>query len=108
MKLEIGKEKLGRNETVTCVKSSSYSFLRAIMDLKNLLNWIPKVLVIGFVLSLILPAYGFVHGMSRDSFIIWVVRLAWVLVLSVGCGLVSLILGRLKGRKVLENRSREK
>lgn len=73
------------------------------MDLKNLLNWIPKVLVIGFVLSLILPAPGFVHGMSRDSFIIYLVRLVWVLVLSVGCGLVSLCLGRAKGRNDLKN-----
>ena len=78
------------------------------MNLKNILNWIPKVFVIGFVLSLILPAPGFVHGMSRDSFIIWLVRLIWVLVLSFGCALVSLILGRLKGRKVLENSCRKK
>ena len=73
------------------------------MALKSLLNWIPKVLVIGFVLSLILPAPGFVHGMSRDSFIVWLVRLAWVLILSFGCAMVSLILGRVKGRKDLKN-----
>lgn len=73
------------------------------MDLKNLLNWVPKVLVIGFVLSLILPAPGFVHGMSRDSFIVYLARLVWVLIFSVGCALVSLILGRLKGRKDLKN-----
>jgi hypothetical protein len=73
------------------------------MDLKHIFGLIPKVLVLGFAASLVLPAPYFIHGMSQDLFVVWLARLLWVLVLSIGCGLVFLTLGRLKGRKKVDS-----
>ncbi|MBN1277985.1 MAG: hypothetical protein JXA35_10890 [Deltaproteobacteria bacterium] len=72
----------------------------SIMFLKALTNWLPRCLVIGFAASLLFPAPSFLRGMNEDMFLIWLCRLCWVLMLSVGGGLAFYILGRLRKKKV--------
>ncbi|HPQ29162.1 MAG TPA: hypothetical protein PLQ82_11850 [Desulfobacteraceae bacterium] len=67
--------------------------------MKFLMNWLPRCLVIGFAASIILPAPSFIKGMSEHMFTVWLFRLGWVLVLSVGVGLAFYIIGCLRQKK---------
>lgn len=45
----------------------------------RLRHWLPRVLALGFAISLLVPAPAFVTRMGNDEFLVWAARLAWVL-----------------------------
>jgi hypothetical protein len=40
--------------------------------------WLPRLLVIGFALSLVLPVPGFLQGLDDGQYTLWMARLIWV------------------------------
>lgn len=42
--------------------------------------WLPRLLVIGFAMSMVVPAPEFISSMEDAEFLIWLLRLIWVLV----------------------------
>ncbi|MBW2250420.1 MAG: hypothetical protein JRF60_07255 [Deltaproteobacteria bacterium] len=46
---------------------------------KILSYWLPRILVLSFALSLILPAPDFVTNLDADGYTIWLARLIWVI-----------------------------
>ena len=42
--------------------------------------WLPRLLVIGFAASMVIPAPQFVTSMDDAEFLVWILRLIWVLV----------------------------
>jgi hypothetical protein len=44
----------------------------------HLKYWLPRVAVIGFVLSLAMPAPRTIAGMDENQFLLWAARLIWV------------------------------
>lgn len=53
--------------------------------------WLPRLFVIGFALSLLLPAPQFVLSMGRGAFTLWLARLIWVVGLPVVFCLILLV-----------------
>ncbi|MCP4372588.1 MAG: hypothetical protein GY797_31445 [Deltaproteobacteria bacterium] len=49
------------------------------MSKKLLGYWIPRILVLSFALSLVLPAPEFVTSLDAGGYIIWLARLIWVI-----------------------------
>ena len=45
---------------------------------KKLTYWLPRSFVAAFALSLFIPAPDFVAGMSEDAFVVWLLRIGWV------------------------------
>jgi len=41
--------------------------------------WLPRLLIIGFVASMVIPAPRFVTSMDDAEFLVWLLRLIWVL-----------------------------
>jgi len=59
---------------------------------QKLRYWLPRIFVLVFAMSLLLPAPNFISGMDDNEFIIWLARLIWVLGLPViFCSLILLI-----------------
>ena len=52
------------------------------------------MILIGFALSLLLPAPDFVTGMGENAWIVWLVRIGWVVGLPLAFGLVLVIVAR--------------
>jgi hypothetical protein len=46
---------------------------------KKLRFWLPRIFVAAFALSLLIPAPDFVSGMSDDAFVVWLIRIGWIL-----------------------------
>ncbi len=60
--------------------------------------WLPRALVIGFALSLILPAPEYLHRLTPDKFVVWSARLSWSLGLTIAFLLLALVTGWLSRR----------
>ncbi|OQY04763.1 MAG: hypothetical protein B6I22_08825 [Desulfobacteraceae bacterium 4572_123] len=59
---------------------------------KKLRYWLPRIFILVFAMSLLLPAPNFISGMDNNQFIIWLARLIWVIGLPViFCSLFLLI-----------------
>jgi hypothetical protein len=59
---------------------------------KQLGYWFPRILVLSFALSLVLPAPEFVSGLDSGGYIIWLARLIWVILVPVVfCSILLLI-----------------
>ena len=59
---------------------------------QKLRYWLPRTFVLIFAMSLLLPAPNFISGMDDNEFIIWLVRLIWVIGLpAIFCSLILLI-----------------
>jgi hypothetical protein len=46
--------------------------------------WLPRLLVIGFAMSMVIPAPEFISSMEDAEFLVWLLRLIWVLVFPTG------------------------
>ena len=53
------------------------------MNAKKLRYWLPRLLILGFALSLVFPALKFVPSLDADGYIIWLARLTWVIAVPV-------------------------
>jgi len=59
---------------------------------KLLSYWLPRVLLLSFALSLILPAPEFVSGLAAGEYTIWLARFIWVIsVPVVFCSILMII-----------------
>jgi len=60
---------------------------------KQLSYWLPRILVLSFALSLVLPAPEFVARLDTGGYTIWLARLIWVIsVPVVFCSILLVIL----------------
>ncbi len=46
--------------------------------------WFPRLLIIGFATSMVIPAPQFVASMDDAEFLVWLLRLIWVLAFPAG------------------------
>jgi uncharacterized membrane protein len=53
--------------------------------------WFPRLLVIGFAMSMVIPAPEFISSMEDAEFLVWLLRLIWVLVFPTGLFVLLLL-----------------
>ena len=70
----------------------------------SLLGLAVKAFILASVLAVILPVPHYARSLSDEEYIIWLARLIWVLLLTVGIGAVLMLVGFL-ARK-LQNKTR--
>ena len=73
--------------------------------LKRLLGLAAKAFILASVVAVILPMPHYARSLSDEGYIVWLARLIWVLMLTVGVGIVLLLVGFL-ARK-LQNKTRK-
>ena len=71
--------------------------------LKRLLGLAVKAFILASVVAVILPMPQYTRGLSDEEYIVWLVRLIWVLMLTFGFGVVQLLVGYLV--KKLQNKT---
>jgi len=73
--------------------------------LRRLLGLAFKAFILASVVAVILPVPQYTRSLSDEEYIVWLARLIWVLMLTVGVGVVQLLAGSL-ARK-LQNKERK-
>ena len=71
--------------------------------LRRFLGLAFKSFILASVVAVILPAPQYARSLSHEEYIVWLVRLIWVLMLTVGVGVVLLLAGYLV--KKLQNKT---
>ncbi len=71
--------------------------------LRRLLGLAVKAFILASVVAVILPMPQYTRGLSDEEYIVWLVRLIWVLMLTFGFGVVQLLVGYLV--KKLQNKT---
>lgn len=66
------------------------------MSANRLTYWLPRVFVILFVLSLVLPAPDFIVRMGRGAFTLWLARLLWVIGVPLMFCLILIVVARFR------------
>lgn len=61
--------------------------------------WLPRLLVIGFGLSLVLPVPGFLRGLDDGQYALWLARLIWVIAVPVVFGATLLVIALFSKKK---------
>ncbi len=46
--------------------------------------WLPRLIILGFAVSMVMPAPKFIASMEDAEFVVWMLRLIWVLVFPAG------------------------
>lgn len=54
--------------------------------------WLPRLLIIGFAASMVIPAPRFVTAMDDAEFLVWLLRLIWVLAFPTGFFVVLVLI----------------
>lgn len=54
--------------------------------------WLPRLLIIGFAASMVIPAPQFVTSMDDAELVVWLLRLIWVLAFPTGFLVVLVLL----------------
>ena len=73
--------------------------------LRRLLGLAVKAFILASVVAVILPMPHYASSLSDEEHIVWLARLVWVLMLTVGVGVVLLLVGFLARR--LQNKTRK-
>ena len=73
--------------------------------LRRLFGLAVKAFIVASVVAVILPVPQYSGSLSDEEYIVWLARLIWVLMLTVGVGVVLLLVGFL-ARK-LQNKTRK-
>lgn len=73
--------------------------------LRRLLGLAVKAFILASIVAVILPVPQYARSLSDEEYIVWFARLIWVLMLTVGVGVVLLLVGFL-ARK-LQNKARK-
>ena len=60
---------------------------------KRLLSLAVKAFILASVVAVILPVPHYARSLSDEEYIVWLARLIWVLMLTVGFGVVMLLVG---------------
>ncbi|MEX1300956.1 MAG: hypothetical protein AB1Z16_02235 [Desulfotignum sp.] len=58
--------------------------------------WLPRLLILGFAASMVIPAPRFVTAMDDAEFLVWLLRLIWVLVFPTAFFLVLVLIDLFK------------
>jgi type III secretory pathway component EscS len=74
-------------------------------NLRRLLGLSVKAFILASVVAVILPLPQYVRSLSDEEYIVWLARLIWVLMLTLGVGVGLLLVGFL-ARK-LQNKTRK-
>jgi nitrogen fixation/metabolism regulation signal transduction histidine kinase len=61
--------------------------------LGRILGLMVKAFILASVVAVILPVTQYAHSLSDEEYIVWLVRLVWVLMLTVGVLVVQLLVG---------------
>lgn len=61
--------------------------------------WLPRLLIIGFAASMVIPAPKFINSMENAEFLVWLLRLIWVLAFPAGFLLVLILINLRKKKK---------
>jgi len=61
--------------------------------LGRILELVVKAFILASVVAVILPVPQYAHSLSNEEYIVWIVRLMWVLMLTVGVLAVQLLIG---------------
>ena len=61
--------------------------------------WLPRILVLGFALSLVLPAADFLQGLDDGQYMLWLTRIIWVITVPVVFGAILLVIALLSRKK---------
>ena len=61
--------------------------------LRRLLGLAVKAFILVSVVAVILPMPQYAHSLSAEAYIVWLARLIWVLMLTVGVGVVMMLVG---------------
>jgi len=61
--------------------------------------WAPRLLVIGFALSLVLPVPGFLQGLDDGQYTVWLARLIWVISVPAVFGAILLVVAIFRAKK---------
>jgi type III secretory pathway component EscS len=61
--------------------------------LGRILGLVVKAFILASVVAVILPVTQYAHSLSDEEYIVWLVRLIWVLMLTVGVLAVQLLVG---------------
>jgi len=69
------------------------------VKVKGLSYWLPRIMVIVFVLSLVFPAPAFVRGLGGDAYLLWVARLIWVISVPLVFGASLLLVAAFRKKK---------
>jgi hypothetical protein len=54
--------------------------------------WLPRLLILGFAASMVIPAPRFVTAMDDAEFLVWMLRLIWVLAFPTGFFVVLVLI----------------
>jgi type III secretory pathway component EscS len=74
-------------------------------NLRRLIGLSVKAFILASVVAVILPLPQYVRSLNDEEYIVWLARLIWVLMLTLGVGVVLLLVGFL-ARK-LQNKTRK-
>ena len=74
-------------------------------NLRRLLGLMVKAFILASVAAVILPVPQYARSLSDEEYIVWLARLIWVLMLTVGVSVVLLLVGSLVRK--LQNRTRK-
>jgi uncharacterized membrane protein len=58
--------------------------------------WVPRLLIVGFAVSMMIPAPRFVTAMDDAEFLVWLLRLIWVLAFPTGFFAILVLLHLVK------------
>ena len=61
--------------------------------------WLPRLLVLGFAASLVLPAPDFFRGLDAGQYTLWLARLVWVISIPVVFSVILLVIAIFKKKK---------
>lgn len=67
--------------------------------LRRLLGLAVKAFILASVIAVILPLPQYARSLSDEEYIIWLARLMWVLMLTVGVGVVLQVVGFLTRKR---------
>ena len=67
--------------------------------LKRLPGLAVKSFILASVVAFILPLPQYARTLSDEEYIVWLIRLIWVLMLTFGVGVVLLLVGYLKKKR---------
>ena len=72
---------------------------------RRLLGLAIKAFILASVVAVILPMPQYASSLSDKEYIVWLARLLWVLMLTIGVGVLLLLVGFLAGK--LQNKTRK-
>jgi hypothetical protein len=85
----------GRN--CCCAKTISGAIINFMRP--RISYWLPRLLIIGFAASMVIPAPQFVTSMDDAELVVWLLRLIWVLAFPTGYLVILVLINLRKKRK---------